>query len=75
MTATVLDVPTSPAADFLDRNQAAAYLRVARSTLDLWAHTGKHRNSLPFTRYGKRAMYRRSDLDRFLASQFPAEAQ
>jgi hypothetical protein len=61
----------SPAADFLDRPQAAAYIGVAASTLALWAHNGRHRNDLPFARYGKRAMYRKSDLDRFLATQFP----
>ena len=65
----------SPAADFLDRDQASAYLGVSRSTLDLWAHNGKHRNLLPFSKYSKRAMYRRGDLDRFLAAQFPAEAR
>jgi predicted site-specific integrase-resolvase len=60
----------SPRADYLDRSQAATYLGIAISTLALWAHSGKHRELLPFARYGKRCMYRKSDLDNFLAVQF-----
>jgi excisionase family DNA binding protein len=61
---------TSPLADMLDRTQAAEYIGVAVSTLALWAHNGKHRAFLPFSRHGKKALYRKSDLDRFLAAQF-----
>ena len=66
---------TSPVADYLDRSATAEYLGVSISTLALWAHTGKHRALLPFARYGKKAMYRRSDLDKFLAAQFGTQAQ
>ena len=72
MSASILN---SPVADYLDRSQAAAYLGVAISTLALWAHNGKHRALLPFARYGKRCMYRKVDLDKFLATQFVGAAQ
>jgi hypothetical protein len=65
----------SPLADCVDRPHAADYIGVATSTLALWAHTGKHRELLPFARHGKKALYRRADLDRFLAAQFPPANQ
>jgi excisionase family DNA binding protein len=49
--------------DLLTRPQAAAYLRVSTSTLARWAVL---RENLPYRRVGKRALYRRRDLDDFL---------
>ncbi len=61
---------TSPAVDFLPREEAAEYIRISPKTLAFWAHSGKHRDELPFARIGKRAYYRRADLDRWLESRF-----
>ncbi len=60
----------------LPRDQAAAYIGVETSTLANWAHSGKHRDLLPFAMIGKRAFYRKADLDRFVESRFsPALAR
>ena len=74
MTAT-LTPTTSPLAAMLDREAAAAYIGVQPSTLALWAHNGKHRDTLPVARIGKRAYYRRADLDKWLESRFAASAK
>jgi excisionase family DNA binding protein len=52
----------------LDRPAAARYLNVSPATLAAWAVSGRHR--IPFTRYGKRCLYRRGDLEKFLSDQF-----
>jgi excisionase family DNA binding protein len=44
--------------------EAADYLRVAEGTLTVWRCTGRH--DLPFVRVGRRIMYRRSALDRWI---------
>ena len=49
----------------LSRRQAAAYLGVAEATLNKWASVGSP--AIPYYRVGKKAVYDRSDLDRFLA--------
>ena len=58
-----------------DRPAAAAYIKVKRSTLDHWAHTGKYRDLLPFAKIGKKAFYKIADLDRFVAARFSNSAQ
>ena len=59
----------------LDRIAAARYLNVSPATLAYWACSGKHRSLLRFAKFGKRCLYRREDLDRFLAAQFASAAQ
>lgn len=51
----------------LTRAEAAAYLGVAVTTLEVWATTGRY--GLRFVKVGRRVYYRRSDLDRFLDSR------
>lgn len=48
-----------------DRAEAAAYLGVAPGTLEVWASTGRY--NLPYIRIGRRAKYRKSDLDAWIA--------
>jgi len=48
----------------MTRVEAARYLRIKPQTLALWACTGRY--CLPYVRIGRRAMYRKSDLDAFL---------
>lgn len=48
----------------LSRNEAAAFLGLHPGTLCVWASTGRH--ALPFIKVGRRAMYRREDLDKWL---------
>jgi hypothetical protein len=59
----------------LPRAEAAAYIGVEISTLAGWAHTGKHRDLLPFGMIGKKAYYKIADLDRFVESRFSNSAQ
>jgi excisionase family DNA binding protein len=49
----------------LSTEQAGQYLNLAPSTLTTWRCT--HEVALPFVRLGRRIVYRRADLDRFLA--------
>jgi hypothetical protein len=56
-------------AECLDR-PAAAYIGVAPSTLAYWAMIHKYDDLLPYARHGRKALYRRADLDKFLAAQF-----
>ncbi len=51
----------------LTRTEAAAYLGVAKGTLDVWA-TNKRYN-LPYIKIGRLAKYRQSDLEAFIASR------
>jgi len=50
--------------DRLTRAEAAEYLGLAKTTLEVWASTGRY--GLPFVKIGRRAFYRRSDLDAFV---------
>ncbi len=50
--------------DLLTRHEAAAYLGVSVSTLARWACL---REKLRYHRVGKRALYRKSDLDQCIA--------
>lgn len=49
--------------DLLDEREAAAFLRQAPTTLRQWRHLGK---GPAFSRVGKRALYRRSDLEAYV---------
>lgn len=53
--------------ELLTRRQAAEYIGVVYGTLHIWASTGKY--SLPYIRVGRKAMYRRADLDAWLQSR------
>jgi len=44
--------------------EAADYLRVSEGTLTVWRCTGRH--NLPFAKIGRRVMYRREALDRWI---------
>lgn len=50
--------------DRLTRREAAAYLGLSPTTLEIWASTGRY--NLPFVKVGRRAFYRRSELDAFI---------
>ncbi len=49
----------------LTRKQAAEYLRVQPNTLANWVSTGRY--DLPLVKIGRKAMYRLTDLDAFIA--------
>ncbi len=51
----------------LDRQEAARYLGIKPQTLAVWASSGRY--SLPYVRVGRRALYRRSNLDDWLAAR------
>lgn len=51
----------------LTRPAAAAYLFVEPQTLAVWATTGRY--SLPFIKIGRKVLYRKTDLDDFIASR------
>jgi excisionase family DNA binding protein len=55
------------ATDLLTRKQAADILGVSKGTLDIWACHGRYK--LPYLRVGRKAMYRRADLDAWLESR------
>ena len=65
----------SPAADCLTREEAAQYIRVSVATLASWSHTGRYRDILPFALLGKKAYYRRADLDQFLDERFGSQSR
>lgn len=52
--------------DLLIREEAAAYLRKPAATLAAWAYRG---TGPEFFRVGRRVLYRRSELDRWLERQ------
>ena len=62
-------VPEAP--HLLTLPEAAAYLRTPIATLRSWRHLGA--GPLGF-RLGRRVMFRRDDLDRWLTDQVSAEA-
>ena len=51
----------------MNRERAAQYIGVKPNTLATWAMTG--RNGVPFTHVGRKAMYSRTDLDRWIAER------
>jgi excisionase family DNA binding protein len=50
-----------------DDPEAAAYLGLKPGTLSVWRATKRYR--IPYFKVGRNVRYRRSDLDRFLASR------
>ncbi len=51
--------------DRMSRKEAAAYLGLDNpDTLAVWASTKRY--DLPYTKIGRRCLYRRSDLDAFI---------
>lgn len=55
----------SRALTLLTRQEAAEVLRVKPQTLAVWAVTQRY--GLPYVKVGRKAMYRLSDLDAFIA--------
>jgi len=51
----------------LDTPQAAAYLGVEPSTLEVWRSTGRY--ALEFEKVGRKVRYRKSALDRWRAGR------
>ena len=47
--------------------EAAAYLTIAKSTLNIWRISGGH--GLPFVKLGRSVRYKKSDLDAYLKRQ------
>ena len=60
----------SPA--LLTRDEAAKYLGVASQTLAIWAMNGRY--GLRFIKVGRLCKYRRTDLDKWLASRTVGDA-
>ena len=54
-------------AEILDTNGAAEYLGFQPQTLAIWRTTGRY--GLPFLKLGRLVRYRKSDLDKWLASR------
>ncbi len=52
------------ASERMTRREAAEYLGLAPATLEVWASTGRY--ALPYVKIGRRAFYRRSDLNAFI---------
>lgn len=51
----------------LTRQEAAEFLGISKHALAVWACTKRY--PLPYVRVGSRAMYRASDLNRFIESR------
>lgn len=66
MTPETKDAAT-PAAQHLDTAQAAEYLGVPKSTLEVWRSRKAH--ALPYIKLGHRVRYARADLDAWLQSR------
>ena len=54
-----------PERDLLTRKEAMEYLRISRGTLDRMMR----RRDLPFIKMGKKVLFRKADIDRFLESK------
>ncbi len=52
--------------ELIDRKEAAGVLHISPGTLANWQSTGFRR--VPHIKLGRRVMYRRADLDRFIES-------
>ena len=69
------DLATSPhAPELATREEAAKIIRVSVGTLAAWATPASIARRCRLRVFGKRCFYRRSDLDRFVASQFPSSS-
>ncbi|MBI1370208.1 MAG: helix-turn-helix domain-containing protein [Planctomycetes bacterium] len=55
---------TTATESLITPSEAARYLRVSEGTLTVWRCTGRH--ALPFVKVGRRVMYRRDALDRWI---------
>lgn len=53
--------------ELMSRAQAAEFLGLREQTLACWATTGRY--ALPYVRVGRRARYRRTDLEKWLAER------
>ncbi len=62
--ATVKEPPASPAPKVMTSPQAAEYLGINPQTLALWRCTGRY--PLPFVKVGRRVVYHKADLDKFI---------
>jgi hypothetical protein len=59
----------------LPREDASRYIGVTVAAMASWAHTGRYRDIIPPARIGKKAYYRRCDLDKWLESRFSPTAK
>ncbi len=50
--------------EMMSRARAAEYLGCAKATLDYWASTGNQK--IPYFKIGRKVVYSRADLDRWL---------
>src|SRR5205807_1970822 len=60
------DVTQNPTPDILNEKEAAAYLRLAVSTLEAWRML---KRGPRFAKLGRRVVYRKVDLEKFLEAQ------
>ena len=58
--------PEKLLADFLTQDEAAAEMKISERTLDRWRRLGE---GPPITKLGKRVLYRRASVQRWLAGQ------
>lgn len=63
--------PRDVASDLLTVTEAAAFLRAPVATLRYWRHLGIGPDGF---RLGRRVLYRREDLDRWVAEQRDAQS-
>jgi hypothetical protein len=59
--------PLGAFGELLDTPQAAAYIKIAPRTLEVWRATKRH--PIPYIKVGGRVRYRVEDLDLWLASR------
>ena len=62
-----VSVITEHQAGLLDNKEAADYIGVKGSTLEVWRSTKRH--CIPYLKVGRLVKYRQSDLDVWLASR------
>ena len=60
-------IPFTEADPRLSRDDAANYLGVKPTTLEIWATTGRY--NLPYIKVGRLVQYRKSHLDAWLESR------
>ncbi len=60
----VKEPPANPAPKVMTSPQAAEYLGINPQTLALWRCTGRY--PLPFVKVGRRVVYHKADLDKFI---------
>jgi excisionase family DNA binding protein len=56
--------PFNDSQPHLSRAEAARYLRISTQTLAAWAYS--KRVTIPYAKFGRRVVYRKIDLDRFI---------